>query len=371
MHDLDAMPGRLEAFLAEVAGRPATVHDYSLMTGGYSRVMARAEVEWADGTRETLVLRGDPPPEKTMLVTDRDAEWAVLQFLAGADGFPMPAPRFYDASGERLGTKAIVLDFCSGPSMQAELNALVASGAGPDDARLAVHRDALVDTMTRVAAVPLDSVPAALARPASWGDYMSGINGSWRAAEIGLTQSSPIMRFIAAWLDAHRPPPMGFCLQHGDFQPANILLDPEDGSHRVIDWEYAHIGDPREDLGWYISYSAAAPPGLYAADPEAFLARFRERTGASELQVNQATAGYFSVVGTVKVFSQLMQSFDAMGAGASGGVMTTYNINAATVGHTNFLGACAGLAEPLDALRAAWDQLQSAAGSGAQPGGAA
>ena len=32
-------------------------------------------------------------------------------------------------------------------------------------------------------------------------------------------------------------------------------------------------------------------------------------------------------------------------------VMTMYNLNAAAVGHMNFLNACAGLAEPIAALR--------------------
>ena len=90
MHDLESMPARLEAFLASVdATRQATVESYALMTGGYSRVMAKEEVRWSDGTTQTLVLRGDPPPEKTMLVTDRDAEWAVLKSLSGVAAVPM------------------------------------------------------------------------------------------------------------------------------------------------------------------------------------------------------------------------------------------------------------------------------------------
>ena len=352
MHDLESMPARLEAFLASVdATRQATVESYALMTGGYSRVMAKAGVRWSDGTTQTLVLRGDPPPEKTMLVTDRDAEWAVLQSLSGVDSVPMPAALHYDQSGAHLGTKAIVLEFCAGPSLQSELNALVADGAPAEGPALLAHRDALVDTIAAVPQVDLAVLPASLARPSDWDTYMTEVNRSWSETERTLTESNPTMRYLGAWLDAHRPPPMALALQHGDMQPANILLDPDDRSHRVIDWEYAHIGDPREDLGWYVTYSSAAPPNLYAPDPEAFLARYRERTGASELEVNPATVGYFSVVSAVKVFGQIVQAASAMGEGRTGGVMTTYNINAATVGHMNFLNACGALAEPLDALR--------------------
>ena len=362
MHDLDAMPDRVSAFLnAQRTGRTATVRSYALMTGGYSRVMARAEVEWSDGVVQTLVLRGDPPPEKTMLVTDRDTEWAVLRSLSNEASIPMPAALHYDGTGEHLGTKAIVLEFCAGPSLQAELNTLVTEGAAPDDARFTAIRDAFVDTIATVPKVDLDALPSALERPADWDAYMSSVNRSWADNERLLAESNPTMRYLAAWLDAHRPPPMPLVLQHGDLQPANILIDPSDGGHRLIDWEYAHIGDPREDLGWYVTYSAAAGPQLYGADPEGFLARYRGKTGTSELHVNQATIGYFSVVSAVKVFSQVVQAASTMAAGKSGGVMTTYNINAATVGHMNFMAACGALAEPIDALRAMHDQLVASA----------
>ena len=358
MHDLDAMPDRVSAFLnAQRTGRTATVRSYSLMTGGYSRVMARAEVEWSDGVVQTLVLRGDPPPDKTMLVTDRDTEWAVLRSLSDEASISMPAALHYDGSGEHLGTKAIVLEFCAGPSLQSELNALVAEGAAPDDARFTTIRDAFVDTIATVPKVHLDALPAALVRPTDWDAYMSTVNQSWAVNERLLLEANPTMRYLGAWLDAHRPPPMPLVLQHGDLQPANILVDPSGGGHQLIDWEYAHIGDPREDLGWYVTYSAAAGPQLYGADPEGFLARYRGNTGTSELHVNQATIGYFSVVSAVKVFSQVVQAASTMAAGKSGGVMTTYNINAATVGHMNFMAACGALAEPIDALRAMHEQL--------------
>ena len=363
MYELEAMPARLEAFLASVVpGRRAKVRSYALMTGGYSRVMAKAEVEWDNGSTETLVLRGDPPPDKTMLVTDRDAEWAVLKCLSGVSAVPMPAALHYDATGEHLGTKAIILEYCSGPSMQAELNALVAAEVPVGDPRFLAHRDAFVDSVAKVPQVDLNAMPPAMFRPTDWDSYMSSVNESWGLNERTLKESSPILRYLGAWLDAHRPPPMPLVLQHGDLQPANILMDPIDGSHRLIDWEYAHIGDPREDLGWYVTYSAAAPPSLYGIDPEAFLARYRDRTGTSELVVNQATVGYFSVVSAVKVFSQIVQAASAMAEGKSNGVMTTYNINAATVGHMNFIGACAALAEPLDALRTAYQQMAVAPG---------
>jgi aminoglycoside phosphotransferase len=43
----------------------------------------------------------------------------------------------------------------------------------------------------------------------------------------------------------------GLVLVHGDFGPNNVLLDASTGEiTAVLDWEWAHIGGPGEDLAW-------------------------------------------------------------------------------------------------------------------------
>lgn len=341
MKDVEVMAKRLASFLGTTSCRVATVQRYEVMTGGYSRVMAKADIRWDDDSVETLVLRGDPPPEEAMLDTDRDAEWAILRALTEIGAVPMPAARYYDGSGEHLGTKCIVLDCAPGQTLHSIL-------LDVDDP--SAYRERLVDTLAAVHGVDVDRLPTTVERPEDWDAYVASVNALWADTERGLSESNPLMRYVRAWLDANRPPPMDLVLCHGDFQASNILVDP-DGRFQVIDWEYAHIGDPREDLGWYMLYSRSSPPSLYDADPEAFLARYRERTGADELHVNQATVGYFSVVAAAKVFGQIVQAASSMYEGTSESLVTMYNLNAAAVGHGNFLGACTSLTEPLAALR--------------------
>ena len=101
MHEPEAMPDRLAAFLGRHdGGRSAAVLGYEAMTGGYSRLMARADVRWSDGTAESLVLRGDPPPGTGLMETDRGLEWALLSALCGSEAPPLPAARFYDPTGD-------------------------------------------------------------------------------------------------------------------------------------------------------------------------------------------------------------------------------------------------------------------------------
>jgi len=342
MKDVASMGERLGRFLAtREEGRTAIVERYAPMTGGYSRLMAKADIRWDDGTVETLVLRGDPPAGESMLDTDRDVEWEVLQGLTQLGTVPMPAARYYDATGEHLGTKCIVLDCTPGPSLQSALEAA-------DD--ILVHRNALIDGLAAVHAVPIDDLASCLPRPASWDAYLDERIALWAQTEGMLAESNPIMRYVGAWIDAHRPPPMDLVLCHGDFQSPNALLHPEAGL-QLIDWEYAHIGDPREDLGWYLVVSEATPPSMYSPDPGAFLARYRERTGSDEVHVNEATIGYFSMVAMVKIFAGIILGASAMARGTNASLLTTFNLNAIAIGHMNCLGACGALAEPLAALR--------------------
>jgi aminoglycoside phosphotransferase (APT) family kinase protein len=63
-------------------------------------------------------------------------------------------------------------------------------------------------------------------------------------------QLRPVFEVAFRWLRAQcPPPPVEPCLVHGDFRTGNLMITPE-GVSAVLDWELAHKGDPRNDLGW-------------------------------------------------------------------------------------------------------------------------
>ena len=65
----------------------------------------------------------------------------------------------------------------------------------------------------------------------------------------GLPTPYPALELVAVRLARTRPDPAPATLVHGDFRMGNLLVTPE-GLAGVLDWELAHPGDPREDLGW-------------------------------------------------------------------------------------------------------------------------
>jgi aminoglycoside phosphotransferase (APT) family kinase protein len=59
----------------------------------------------------------------------------------------------------------------------------------------------------------------------------------------------PALELAARWLEEHTVESPRLVLVHGDFRVGNLLVGTE-GLLGVLDWEFAHIGDPMEDLAW-------------------------------------------------------------------------------------------------------------------------
>ena len=59
----------------------------------------------------------------------------------------------------------------------------------------------------------------------------------------------PVFELALQWLKANAPDPIDTVLVHGDFRLGNLMID-EQGLVAVLDWELAHLGDPREDIAW-------------------------------------------------------------------------------------------------------------------------
>ena len=75
----------------------------------------------------------------------------------------------------------------------------------------------------------------------------------------------------AAGITASRQP--GQVLVHGDYGPNNTLLDPAARQvTAVVDWEWAHAGDPLEDLAWCEWIIRMHHPGQISALEEFFAA---------------------------------------------------------------------------------------------------
>jgi aminoglycoside phosphotransferase (APT) family kinase protein len=329
MDDDAPMPVRFERFLAAVEpDRTATVTGFKPISGGYSRVTALVEVRWGDGEDEKLILRMDPPPGKEgAFSSDRDREWRLLQALWADGTVRIPRPRWFD-TGEYLGCKAIVMNHVEGTPLQLTLQ----PGA---DVRSAT--DVYLEVAARLQQIPLDELPKEIELPPDWEAAIDNAIDIYSRAERRLSESSPVIRYVTAWLRANKPPAIPLGLVHGDFQPGNILV-AEGSEPVVIDWEFTRIADPREDIGYYSG--SPLPNSLYTADPAYFLSRYRDVTGLSEEQVNPEVMEYFFILGMADLLVQMMDGADALAAGEPKRVMNTFLMNSVSYFHRKYLDIC-------------------------------
>lgn len=337
MDDPAVMPERVRGLLEANGCTDVSVTGYEKMTGGYSRLMARFDASYrldGDDHSGTYVLRGDPPPGQAIIETDRAQEFEVIS--AVAPYLHTPAARFLDASGTHVGTPALVIDFSPAASTAPWIEA---NGMASLPTKLAELAGAMHT-------VPVDVLPASLPRPAT-GDAMGDQIAVWKATADNHVEALPIFTYVAAWLDANRPPPVPLGLVHHDFSTANMLVD-DTGDLVIIDFELATVGDPREDLGYFKAYAQAAPPDIIDADEDAFLTRYREITGYTEDQINPAVMTYFLVLGVIGVVSQLSAAGAAMARGDGGSTNIAFNNDNILFGQAAWMAATDALTAALD-----------------------
>lgn len=220
-------PDALAAALDAVLGA-GPVADLRRVSAGASRETWTFTV---DG--RALVLRRDPPGVPRPVEMIREAE--CLRAAARA-GVPVPAVVATGDGTDVVGTPYLVVGWVAGESLPTRI--LRDDRWAP--ARAGLARE-LGRVLARIHAVDPAEVPSLEVVP----DALAAL----RAEHDGYGEARPTLEAVMRWLEAHRPPAVGPALVHGDFRHGNLLVAPE-GLTAVLDWELAHLGDPREDLGW-------------------------------------------------------------------------------------------------------------------------
>jgi aminoglycoside phosphotransferase (APT) family kinase protein len=195
-------------------------------------------VTFAGGDQAVVrVDTGDGPVAGTPLTLAREAD--AYGALGGTD-VPVPALRAVHPEGT-----ALLLDRATGTERLDELDAggrqAVAADYGACLGRL--HRLEVAGLSLGSLASPVGGDPtvADLELWRSIADDRAGPAAS-PAVAIALDQ-------LAATVPAPAPSPPSLC--HGDAGPGNFL---HDGARvtALLDWEFAHVGDPHDDLAWVV-----------------------------------------------------------------------------------------------------------------------
>ena len=243
--DLERAP-RLAAWLAEKLGAKAVeITDATMLSGGAVQENWRLTVAIDGGIRAGLhdwVLRTDAVASLAISL-DRASEYAVLE-TAHASGVAVAEPIVRSDDTNVLGASFLIQQYVAGVAQARQLvrdkdlprrGPLIAAELGRELAR--AH--AIRPTDNRLSMLPIPVGSAALNEVQRY-----------RAVLDGAGEPRPALEYALSWLAANAPDAVKPVLVHGDFRTGNMMVDGDRVS-AVLDWEFAHWGDPDEDIGWF------------------------------------------------------------------------------------------------------------------------
>ena len=205
-------------------------------------------------------------------------EFAVLEAAAEA-GVRVPRPVAY--LGELGGREAFAMERVEGET----IGRRIARNPPPG------LETQLADELAKIHAIPPERLPFLRS-----GDILERFYG-----ELDLVgDPHPAIEYGLWWLREHRPEPLPDVVSHGDFRIGNVAVSDR-GLENLLDWEFAHLSDPREDLAWPIvrAWRFGADERRLGGVGELapYLARYAELTG---IDVAEADLDWWEVLGNVK-----------------------------------------------------------------------
>ncbi len=258
--------------LAEALG--TTITRTTQLAGGASK--EAWAVQTADG-RELLLRRAGGGVIHLDTLTLHQ-EFDVL-VAARAAGVRVPEPIAY--LGDLDGRESFVMELVHGETIGRRIVKAPPPGL---DLQMA-------EELAKIHAIPPQTLPF-LPGPDLWQRMYAELDT--------VDEPHPAIELGIVWCRERLPLERARVVTHGDFRLGNLMVD-EDGLVAVLDWEFAHLSDPAEDLAWPLvrswrfGHDARRLGGI--GDVEPYLERYAELTG---IEIPQDELLAWEVLGNCK-----------------------------------------------------------------------
>jgi len=191
-----------------------------------------------DGIAQSFVLRANGLTPLGFGL-ELGEEFVLLRVLAD-ETIPVPPPIAFSDDAALVGSPFHLTRLMRG---SADPAAIVAAPANED---LAVALGATLAALHRIR--PPRAALAFLGRAPA--DPAAAARARYAALLERTGEARPIAAWALRWLARHAPEPSPPVLCHGDFRTGNYLADAG-RLVAILDWEFAHWGDPASDLAWF------------------------------------------------------------------------------------------------------------------------
>ena len=292
----------LSALFTRVFGPECHLDSFKRLSGGAS------QETWAlSGDGQSAILRrapGGSSAARSSAAIGLPAEAELIE-AAGKAGVPVPTILHVLEAEDGLGD-----------------GFLMSRVQGETIARPILRNDEFAEARSRlpaqcgqalaaIHAIPTDGLPPAL--KVSGG--LAQIN-QYEEIYRSFDAPRPVFELALQWLKSNAPKPLSTVLVHGDFRLGNLMIGP-DGLAAVLDWELAHLGDPREDIAWLCvnswrfgqSHNRVGGFGQLATLLEAY-------HEAGGVEITAAEVDWWETLGSLKWGVMCMIMYEAFRSGA-------------------------------------------------------
>jgi aminoglycoside phosphotransferase (APT) family kinase protein len=289
---IDHLRNDLTAFMTNETGSTIHIEALKPLAGGASRDSWLIEL-LIDGQPEKLVLRKDLPTTMHQDALTRRQEYEIMQSAYEAN-VKVARVRFLCEDESILGMPFFLMDFVEGVSIGRK----VINAPELEHAR-GVLPDQLAEQLALIHTIPIDKH-----------DFLPHPAEGVMASHVAIRQTYqildrlgiyiPVFEHLLRWATYRAPSDPELTFVHGDFRIGNVLVTPE-GLSAVIDWEFAHIGNPAEEIGylcmrdWRFGNDHLQAAGLSPREP--FIQAYERYSGR---QIDRQAVDWWEVMGNIR-----------------------------------------------------------------------
>ncbi|KXK22477.1 MAG: aminoglycoside phosphotransferase [Chloroflexi bacterium OLB15] len=279
-------------FLNKTTGSIVVFENAVPLAGGASREMVLLTLT-IDGVTAKYVLRRDPPTQMNEQSLTRAQEFEVMSAAYDA-GVRVAKPRWLCEDPAVLGSPFFIMDYVEGMGIGRKVV------AAPElaEARAALPRQ-MAEELAKIHALSIEDFDFLPAPRPGHSSARDAIAMCYEVLDT-LQVFNPAIEAALRWAERNAPAVETWSFVHGDFRIGNLLVN-ETGLAAVADWEFCHVGDPDEDIGypcmrdWRFGMGHLRFAGV--SDRETFLQAYEAASGR---KVNRDSVDFWEILGNIR-----------------------------------------------------------------------